>query len=124
MPLADRLVHRLVIVEPTTTGSLDDYGQPVPGEPEETSLRGFLYPLEQRSAAREERQPDQAGAIAADHAIIILPREVPNAAHFRFDPDDGVRYEVVGVQPHLYGSSPLVQVLTRRIIPSAMPVAS
>lgn len=122
MSLRDR--HSLVMVTPTTTGADDDWGQPVLGVPTTTSMRGLLYPLEARTAAREESQPDQAGVMAADHAIVIEPTTVPNAAWFRMDPDDGVRYEVVGIQSYPFGSRPLMQVMTRRVIASSLPEAT
>jgi hypothetical protein len=121
MSMRDR--HALVMVTPTTTGELDDWGQPIPGEPVETSLRGLVYPLEARSASREEPHPAEAGVMAADHAIVIEPREVTTSAWFRFDPDDGVRYDVVGLQSYPFGSRPLLQVMARRVIPSTLPVA-
>lgn len=118
MSMRDR--HALVMVTPTTSGENDDWGQPIPGEPTETAVRGLVYPLEARGASREAPQPDEAGVMSADHAVVIEPREVPNSAWFRFDPDDGTRYEVMGQQSYPFGSRPLLQVLTRRVIPAVL----
>lgn len=111
MPLADRLVHRLAIVVPTDSGDLDDYNQPVEGEPSVTVLQGFLWPL----SARERAQANEAGASVADHDVVFPLRAIPDAGYIRVEPDDGDRYEITGHESHAYGRDPLVVVHLRRI---------
>lgn len=110
--LADRLVHSLAIVAPTVTTDEDDYGHPVPGEPETSLVDGFLFPL----TAREQVQANEAGAVVADHDVIFAQRAIPDAGYVRFDPDDGERYEITGHEPHRFGGDPLVVVHVRRVI--------
>lgn len=117
MPLSDRLVHSLAIVTPTDSGTVDDRNQPVAGEPRVELVRGFLWPMN----AREVSQASDAGAELANHAIVFALRDVSPAAYIRFQPDDGVRYQVQGVAPHNFGRDPLVLVWAQRLVPSTLP---
>jgi hypothetical protein len=117
MPLTDRMIHSLAIVTPTDAGTLDERGQPVEGEPRVEVAQGFVWP----KTARELAQANQAGAQIADHSVVFPYRAVDPAAYIRPEPDDGVRYEVVGVEQHNYGSTPLVLVHARRVVASTLP---
>jgi hypothetical protein len=120
MPLAERLVHALALVAPTDSGDVDDYGQPIPGEPVVTVLAGFLYP----TAAREVEQANQAGAELGDHAVVFPLRAIPAAGYIRREPDDGERYEIRGSDPYAFGHEPLVVVHVRRVTSSAAETVS
>ena len=95
MPLAQRLVHSLAIVTPTDSGTTDERNQPIEGEPRVELARGFLWPMN----AREVAQANEAGVELANHAIVFALRDISPAAYIRFEPDDGVRYQVQGVAP-------------------------
>ena len=111
MPLQDKLIHKLAIVTPSTTGAVDDYGQPVAGDPTTALVDGFLYPKK----AQEVALSHQAGAELGDHNVIVKPQTVSSAAFIRFNPDDGVRYEIKGQQPHDFGNDPLLLIHVQRI---------
>lgn len=112
MPLTDRLVHSLAIVEPTDSGDVDDYNQPVAGTPTTALVSGFLYP----KRADEIGQANEAGALVADHDVIFVERTIPKSGYIRFEPDDGDRYEIQGSEPHSFGMDRLVLVHTRRVV--------
>lgn len=118
MSFASRLVHSLAIVTPTTAadGDLDDYGQPVAGEPTVVTCRGLVQP----KSAREVAQTNQAGAMVADHTIFLLPQTLSGAAYIRFDPDDGDRYEITGIRSFDFGTAPHLEVDARRIVASVV----
>lgn len=122
MSFSARLVHSLAIVTPTrdVDDLVDDYGQPVPGEPTVTVVRGLVQP----KAAREVALLSQAGPVVADHRIFLARSADPTgAAYIRFEPDDGDRYEIVGVQTFDFGRTPHHEVDARRVV-SAELVAS
>lgn len=116
MPLTDRLVHSLAIVSPSDSGDVDDYNQPVEGEPVTVELQGFLYPRR----ADEVSQANEAGAEVADHDVIFNLRDIPTTGYIRFAPDDGVRYQIQGAEPYAFGRDPLVVVHTRRVTADAL----
>lgn len=109
MPLADRMVHDLTIVTPTLLADLDDYGQPVEGIPETVSLRGFIHPLR----ASERLLPGDGAPMVADHEVILPIRDVAPSAWVL---SGGERYDVQGIEPHAYGSQPLVVLKVRRVV--------
>ncbi len=103
MPIADRLVHSLTIVTPTDDvgDATDEYGQPVPGEPTVTNVKGLIQP----KTAREVQLISQAGAQLSDHTVFLLrSAPVENASYIRFTTDDGDRYEVAGIRDFHYGT--------------------
>ena len=55
------LVHALAVVSPTVDGTLDDYGQPVAGEPVVELVHGLLQPR----TAREVAMDSQANRLSA-----------------------------------------------------------
>lgn len=92
--IARMLIHSLVI-ERVTNGTADDYNMPAQtwaalGEP----VRGLVQPRN----ARELAQLSQGGPVASDHVIYLLPTDVREADRVRFDPDDGRRYQIMGVR--------------------------
>lgn len=95
MPISDRYVHALAIVTPTADagGAVDAYGQPVPGEPVVTEVRGLIQP----KSTREVAQANQAGAGIASHTVFLPRTTIPvQGAYIRFADDGDARYEVVG----------------------------
>jgi len=104
MPITDRLVHSLAIVTPTDDvgDDPDEYGQPVPGIPTTILASGLIQP----KTAREVALISQAGAQVSDHTV-FLPEgtAVQSASYVRFQPDDGDRYEVVGIRDFAYGTT-------------------
>ena len=111
MAFADRLVHSLAIITPTDAGSLDDYGQPVAGDPITEYVAGLIQP----KAAREIALTTQAGGMIADHVVFLEPIPLTNAAFIRYEPDDGTRFEITGIRPFNFGQQPHLEVDTRRI---------
>jgi hypothetical protein len=103
MPIGDKLLHSLAIVTPTTSGTLDDYGQPVAGEPTVELVSGLIQPSLRRRG-EEILLSSQAGAELADHVVFLAIRDLSNAAYIRFDPDDGDRYQVVGIRRYEFGT--------------------
>lgn len=104
MPISDRLVHSLTIVTPTDDvgTDTDEYGQPVPGEPIETTVSGLIQP----KSAREVALISQAGPQVSDHTIFLLrSAPVTNASYVRFATDDGDRYEIQGIRDFAYGTT-------------------
>lgn len=121
MPITDRLVHSLVIVTPTTTGSLDDYGHPVAGEPVTASVSGLVQPR----SVREIALASQSGAEIGDHVVFLSLGDYTNAAYIRFDPDDGVRYDILGIRRFEYGTvNDHLEVDCRRVVSEALTVVS
>ena len=111
MPIGDRLIHSLAIVTPTDAGTLDDYGQPVEGEPAVQLVAGLIQP----KMAREIPLTTQAGEMIADHVVFLEPIPLTNAAYVRYEPDDGTRFEITGIRPFNFGRDPHLEVDTRRI---------
>lgn len=93
MPIASRLVHHLAI-ERVTDGTRDEYGVPDQTWALLTLVRGLIQP----KTAVEVAQLTQGGAVASTDTIYLLPTDVTESDRIRFDPDDGRRYQVVGVR--------------------------
>lgn len=109
------LVHSLAIVTPTAAadGSVDDYGQPVPGQPVVALVQGLVQPL----GVREAAAASQAGPAVYDHRIFLpLMTDPVNGAFIRFHPDDGQRYEIVGTERFDFGLRPHLEVRARRVV--------
>ena len=107
MSFASRLIHSLAIVEPTTTGVLDDYGQPVASDPVVTLVAGLLQPIYR---GREVPLTTQGGAELSSHRVYLLPQALSADAYIRFEPDDGDRYQVVDIKSFEFGHSPHLEV--------------
>lgn len=119
MPIADRFIHTLAIVIPTEDGE-DDYGQPEAGEPLVEETVGLIQP----KSAREVAAVSQAGAALSDHVIFLAPRDLPGAAYVRFEPDDGDRYQIVGVRRFAFGRNPHLEVDAKRVVSEPLEVAA
>ena len=118
MPINDRLIHSLAIVSPTRDAEdIDEYGQPVAGEPIVTTVKGLVQP----KSAREIALTSQAGAEVSDHTIFLMPQTLSGAAYIRFEPDTGDRYEISGIRSFEFGKDPHLEVDARRIISAANP---
>lgn len=121
MPFATRLIHDLAIVTPTheVSGDLDDYGQPIAGEPDVDLVSGLVQPATARRN-REVALTSQAGALVADYVVFLQRRDLSNAAYIRFHPDNGDRYEIVGIRDYNFGRSPHLEVDCRRVTSEAL----
>lgn len=120
MPIADRLIHSLTIVTPSTTGGVDEYGQPVAGDPTTVDVAGLIQP----KTAREIALVSQAGAQVSDHTVFLQPQTLSNAAYIRYATDDGDRYEIVGIRYFNFGQDPHLEVDCRRVRSEALLVDS
>jgi hypothetical protein len=79
-----------------TDGDLiyDEYGQPVVAYTTLATFRGRLTP----KSVREVAQLSQAGAVVGDWTLYTRPRDLREADRIRLDPDDGRRFEIVGIR--------------------------
>jgi len=118
MSFTARLIHTLAIVTPTDDVDLDvdEYGQPVPGIPTTVLVRGLIQP----KSTREVALISQGGPALSDHTIFLLPRVVSTAAYIRYEPDDGDRYQIVGVRYFNFGRSPHLEVDAKRVVSPAL----
>lgn len=123
MAFADRLVHALAIVTPTTDGTDDDYGQPTEADPVIDVVVGLVQPVTQRRPG-ETPSSINAGAQLSDHTIYLAPRTLSAAAFIRYEPDDGDRYEIVGIRDYNFGREPHLEVDCRRVRGTALTVGS
>lgn len=116
--LGSRLVHSLAIVTPThdVADDVDEYGQPIAGDPTVETVRGLVQPL----SAREVAQMNQAGPEIATHRVFLLRRTLSPSAYIRFDPDEGDRYEITGIRDYRSGQSPHLEVEVRRIVSDSL----
>ena len=113
------LIHSLAIVTPTedVSGDVDEYGQPIAGEPTVAYVQGLVQPI----GAREAAQVNQAGAAVHDHRIFLaLQADPANGAHIRFEPDNGDRYEVQGTDRFEYGGLAHLEVRCKRVVSPAL----
>src|SRR5512144_2422479 len=120
MPIGDRLIHSLTIVTPSTTGAVDEYGQPVAGDPTTVNVPGLIQP----KTAREIALISQAGAQLSDHVVFLQPQALSNAAYIRTNPDDGDRFEIVGIRYFNFGRDPHLEVDCKRLRSDALLVDS
>ena len=113
MPISDRLVHLLTIVTPTDDvgDATDEYGQPIPGIPTTVLVRGLIQP----KTTREVALISQGGPALSDHTIFLLPQVVSTLAYIRYEPDDGDRYQIVGVRYFNFGRTPHLEVDAKRV---------
>jgi hypothetical protein len=122
MAFSDRLVHALAIVTPrdAVSGAVDDYGHPVAGTPDIDLVSGLIQPRTARRT-REVALTNQGGAAIGDHTVFLeLDAPVSTTSYVRFDPDDGDRYEVVGIRRYDFGREPHLEVDSRRIVSDAL----
>lgn len=106
-----KLIHRLAIVTPVDTGSEDVYGQPVAGTPDIEYVDGLVQP----KTAREVALVSQSGAPYSDHTIFLADRVVSQSAYIRDDPDNGRRFEIVGIRSYEFGIAPHLEVDARLV---------
>jgi hypothetical protein len=113
MPITDRFVHDLAIVTPSDSGALDEYGQPIAGEPTVTLVDGLIQPKKTTEVALIS----QAGASKSTHTVFLARRTLSNAAYIRYEPDDGDRYEIDGTpRDYNFGQDPHLEVDAKRIV--------
>ena len=119
MSFRARLIHDLAIVTPTVgvEDDVDEYGQPVEGEPDVDFVSGLIQP----KSTREVALISQAGAALSDHTIFLaLTATVETRSYVRFEPDTGERFEVTGIRTFDFGRSPHLEVDARRIVSEAL----
>lgn len=118
MSFAARLIHSLAIVTPTDDvgEDTDIYGHPVAGIPTTVLTRGLIQP----KSTREVAQISQGGPALSDHTIFLLPQALSTLAYIRYQPDDGDRYQVVGVRYFNFGRSPHLEVDAKRVVSPAL----
>lgn len=119
MPIADKFVHALAIVTPTqSVGGVDDYGQPIPGEPTVALVSGLIQP----KSSREVALASQAGVGVSTHTVFLARQDIAEGAYIRFQPDDGDRYEVVGPPRdfHFGTINDHLEVDCRRVVSAAL----
>jgi len=88
------LIHRVVVISREGTGEFNDYNQEVMAESAGDVLAARVTP----KGGEEMAQFNQAGAIVTDHTMRVGPTSISGGDVVRHDPDDGRRYEVVGVR--------------------------
>ncbi len=117
MSFAARLVHTLVHVraEPDA-GDQDDYGQPTPGTPVETELRGLVQPR----TVSELLDTRSAGSEIGDHVIFLEPMDLAASDAFTYDGD---RYEILGIRRFEFGRTPHYEVDARKVIGAPVTAA-
>jgi hypothetical protein len=114
MSFAARLIHPLVIVRTPLLDDADDrdeHGNPVPGTPTLTSVRGLVQPR----SVREVPSISQAGTVVADYVIFLPILDLIEADAIEHDPDDGRRYEIIGIRRYEFGRSPHLEVDVRMV---------
>jgi hypothetical protein len=90
---------------------VDDYGHPVEGDPVVTLVRGLVQPRK----SRDVELTSEGGPLIGTHVVYLQPRNLPASSFIRFEPDNGDRYEVVGVEAYQFGRSPHLEVDARLI---------
>lgn len=120
MPIQDRFVHDLAIVTPSRDADVvDDYGQPVEGDPVTVLVSGLIQP----KLAREIALISQAGGQLSDHTVFLSRRDLAGAAYIRYEPDDGDRYEITGIRDFNYGTvNDHLEVDCRRVVSEVLAV--
>lgn len=108
MSFAARLIHELTHVATPPTAVDDDYGQPTPGTPVSTAIRGLVQP----KSAREMADTRSAGAVIADHVVFLAPMALTEADYFVHGAD---RLDIVGIRRYEFGGTPHLEVDARRI---------
>lgn len=111
MSFGNRLVHELVHVATPLSGTDDEYGQPVPGTPVQTTIRGLVQPR----TVREMADSRSIGSEIADHVIFLLPMRLSSADHFVYDGD---RYDIAGIRSYEFGRTPHFEVDAVRVLSS------
>lgn len=93
MTFHDRLIHTLLI-ERSTSGALDTYGQPAQTWSALATVPGLVLP----KTAREMALTSQQGAEIADHTVFMEITDVTAADRVRLVPDDGRIFELTAVK--------------------------
>lgn len=124
MTFAARMIHRLALVTPTTTGENDEENMPIAGAPIVEVVRCLVQPRD----AEEAPVSTMDGPELADHVIYMESRPSPaNGAWFSDDlvtPDDGQRYDIVGVLRYDFGRSPHLKIKARLVRSPALALAT
>lgn len=113
MSFGSRLIHTLTHVATPPSGIDDDYGQPIPGTPVETELRGLVQPR----SVREMADTRSAGADIGDHVIFLFPMTLSPADHFLYA---GARFDITGIRSYEFGRTPHLEVDAQRIVSSGL----
>lgn len=119
MSYAARLVHTLTHVRvplDDRVASRDEYGQPTPGEPVRTTVRGLVQP---RTGSEAQHSRD-AGTADSDHVIFLQRMTLDGSDWFEFG---GGRFDIRAVRDFAFGGSPHMEVDARRFV-SALPAES
>jgi SPP1 family predicted phage head-tail adaptor len=92
--ISSALLRHTLVIERATAGTEDERGMPAQTWTALATVRGSVQPR----SAREMAQLSQGGPVASDLTIYLLPTDVKAADRIRFDPDDGLRFQVDGVR--------------------------
>ena len=102
------LIHTLAI-ERATSGAPDEYGQPARTYATLAPIRGPIEP----QSAREVAALSGAGAVISDHTLYARPRDLRESDRIRFDPADGLLFEITGIRDPAGAGHHLTVDLTR-----------
>lgn len=109
MSFRSLLVHRLALIAPSDSGTLDADGQPVAGDRVVTPVPGLIQPKSVLARARDRALEGEAGPLIGSHDIFLELMAIPAGAWISDNPTDvdaGRRYDVVGVRRYEFGTSP------------------
>lgn len=108
------LRHQLAIVTPGAPDvtNLDDAGFPVAGDDSVVLVPGLVQPRD----SHEANAPFNEGVLATDFIIFLEVMPLSAASYIQEANDDGPidgarRFQINGIQPFIYGSSPHLEVL-------------
>jgi hypothetical protein len=124
MPIGNRLVQSLAVVTPTDDVNDDAYGQPIRGEPTVAVVKGLIQPKSARLRGQEIEASHGAGSLVGDHTVYLLPQTLSGAAYIRHDPDDGDRYQIVGIRRYDFGRNQHLEVDTVRVVAATIEAAA
>jgi len=91
MSIQSRYRHTLTVKRMSSTGGLDDYGQPVTAETTVATVKGLIQPR----SAREVAQSASAGAAIGDHVAYLDP--LAGLATDCWIERDGIRFDIVSI---------------------------
>ena len=113
----DRLLNRSVVIERSTAGSNDEWGQPARTYSDLATVRARIDPQGQQRQGGEEDMTHGGGAITREFRIFMRPTDITNADMVR---DGSHRYEVERVEEY-DGASALhhLEVLVQLVEPAS-----
>lgn len=119
MSFSARLIHSLTHVRiPYDEGTLDDRGQPTPGSPVETAVRGLVQPR----TVSELADFRDAGSEVAQYVIFLEPMDLDPSDSFTYS---GATYQIQGIRRFEFGRTPHLEVDCRRVeAPAVVSVGS